>query len=272
MMTSIDAKKPPFQIDINCDLGEGVSIADCQKDADLMPYLSRCNIACGGHAGNLTTMRLSIQNARNHGLFIGAHPGYPDPENFGRLSLALTEAQLEETIVEQIDCLVNLAKQESVTLDHIKFHGALYNDLEHSIISTSRLIRRIARRYPTLSLMGLAGGATEQAAKAEGLCFISEGFIDRAYLNNGFLASRQSGGAVLNDLDEIIGRALALAKQQKIETLDEGCITILAESLCLHGDGENIQLLAPKLYQVFTEHQIIVTKKKTFAGARGEQI
>ena len=117
-------------IDINCDLGEGKSLIDCEHDAMLMPYISSCNIACGGHAGNESIIKQSLLNAQKNGLKIGAHPGYEDKENFGRVSLDIKSEDLVSSIKKQLSLFLNISNQLGISIHHIKFHGALYNDLE----------------------------------------------------------------------------------------------------------------------------------------------
>jgi len=224
-------------IDINCDLGEGQTLADCEQDALLMPYLSRCNIACGAHAGNEQTMYQTSLNAKQHGILCGAHPGYADPDNFGRLSLALSIDEVVESVLSQIQQLVKIAAVLEQNIVHIKLHGALYNDAEKSPELAAALCLTFAKHFPHLSIIGLAGGAMQIAAKKKGLEFLREGFMDRAYLADGQLAPRTLSGSVYKNVEQCIAQILAMVQQHAFETLDGGRVLVQVDTLCLHGDS-----------------------------------
>ena len=237
----------PPKIDINCDLGEGSCAEDCARDALLMPYISRCNIACGGHAGDALTMQLSLDNARQHGLAVGAHPGYADRQHFGRRSLPVAVTALCASVLEQIQQLAALAKQRDIKLTHIKLHGALYNDAERDAQLADALCTVFARHYPELSLLGLPRGQMSHSAARHQLRFLSEGFIDRAYMRDGSLAPRQLEGAVHQHLAPCLEQALKLVHQQPIATLDHHWLTLQVDTLCLHGDNPLALALATQL-------------------------
>ncbi|WP_340678093.1 5-oxoprolinase subunit PxpA [Paraglaciecola sp.] len=228
---------PQHSIDINCDMGEGLSQHDCEQDALLMPYISRCNIACGGHAGNIFTMAQTLNSARHHGLKCGAHPGYPDPDNFGRISIKLSHEQLLDNVLKQIQQLDKIATELGQTLGHIKLHGALYNDAEKSTSLASVLCQALAQDYPNLTVLGLAGGAMQVAAKQHGLTFLREGFMDRAYLVSGQLAPRTLPGAVYQKPQQCIAQVMAILKQTELVTLDGESLLLKVDTLCLHGDS-----------------------------------
>ena len=139
---------PIYSIDINCDLGEGESAEDCVKDKQLMPFISSCNIACGGHAGNPLTISLSIVNALQIGIKVGAHPGYPDKENFGRKSVVMTSSQLEETLTQQLGSFFQIAKSEACEVHHIKLHGAMYHDVEKNQDLATDIAANLYKYHP----------------------------------------------------------------------------------------------------------------------------
>jgi UPF0271 protein len=224
-------------IEINCDMGEGLTQHDCEQDALLMPYISRCNIACGGHAGNVFTMTQTLRNAKQYGLKCGAHPGYPDPENFGRVSITISHELLLASVLKQIQQLDNIASELGQTLEHIKLHGALYNDAEKSASLAAVLCQALADHYPYLSLLGLAGGAMQVAAKQHGLTFLREGFMDRAYLGSGQLAPRNLPGAVYQQPHQCIDQVLAMLRKTPLVALDGESLVLEVDTLCLHGDG-----------------------------------
>ena len=158
--------KNAFTIDINCDLGEGSTLADGENDALLMPYLSSCNIACGGHAGNSETIDYAIKHALRHQLKIGAHPGYPDPDNFGRDSLGLSTNEAVESLRQQLDLFLGVVNQNNTSLNHIKLHGALYNDVEINIELADVIADYFFEAFPEIKLNGLAQGQFQQVCKS----------------------------------------------------------------------------------------------------------
>ncbi|WP_299596239.1 5-oxoprolinase subunit PxpA [uncultured Microbulbifer sp.] len=236
-------------IDINCDLGEGSDDADCARDARLMQFISRCNIACGGHAGNARTMALSLQNARKNGIAAGAHPGYPDPENFGRTSLAMSRQDLLASLRDQIHALQKLAAEEQVALSHIKLHGALYNDAESDEGLAEALVQMIAREFPELEILALANAALERAAFKYRHPVLREGFMDRRYLNDHQLSPRNLPGAVIHDFEQCRKQVLALARGEPFLSINGEPLQFSVDTLCLHGDNPHAESIAQQLQQ-----------------------
>lgn len=245
-----------YKIDINCDLGEGEDTEDCQQDALLMPYISSCNIACGGHAGNQQTIQLSLLNAQKHQLKIGAHPGYPDKDNFGRKSLSLSSEKLNRSLREQIDWLITIGLENNIHLKHIKLHGALYNDVEKDKLLASQIAKLFRQHYSNYKIVGLADGKLEEACQEESLEFIAEGFMDRVYLSNGQLTPRKQAGAVIQDIQAVINQAIALAKNARITTSDKQKISPKVETICLHGDNPKALTIIKNLTRAFKESGI----------------
>jgi UPF0271 protein len=241
-------------IDINCDLGEGETIADCEKDALLMPYISSCNIACGGHAGNQSTIATSLANAAKHQLKIGAHPGYADKNNFGRVSLELPIQELKDSLKQQINSFNKQADKQNIKLHHIKFHGALYNDIEADNQLALELATVCKKYFPSLELLGLADGNLEEACKKLNINFIKEGFMDRTYLSNGKLTPRGSQNAVIENRDEVVKQAIALASNQFVTTNTHNQLKIKVDSICLHGDNPNALAIAEFVCRAMQEH------------------
>jgi len=234
-------------IDINCDLGEGSTEQDCQQDAQIMPFISRCNIACAGHAGNELTMTLSLKNSAVHNIKAGIHPGYEDKDNFGRVSLKLPVGVLIHSLNNQIQRLIAIAQNQRVTLHHIKFHGALYNDVEQRVELADALSNFLYQHYPLYTVIGLAGGLFEKSCIAKGLTFMPEGFIDRSYRSNGTLTPRTEQGAVIVDQGKSLAQAKALALGTEIETSDHQLISPVVKTLCVHGDNPNAVVIAHAL-------------------------
>jgi len=236
-------------IDINCDLGEGETAEDCARDARIMPFISRCNIACGGHAGNTTTMALSLQNARKFGVAAGAHPGYPDREHFGRRSLALPREQLLTSVREQIATLQKHAAQAQVTLTHVKLHGALYNDAEADDGLADDLVRLIAEEFPDLRILALANAAMERAAKKYRQPVLREGFMDRRYLNDHQLSPRTMEGAVIHEFEQCLAQVMALTAGTPFPSIEDRTLQFSVDSICLHGDNPRAESIARELQQ-----------------------
>lgn len=242
-----------YKIDINCDLGEGSNAEDCHHDAQLMPYLSRCNIACGGHAGNRQTMQLSIENTKKNKIVAGAHPGYADKANFGRKSLAVSLPKLADSIRAQIDELREISAKQNVSLQHIKLHGALYNDVEKQPDMAKSIADLFAEYYADLTIVALAQGKLCQAAKTNQLKVLNEGFIDRAYQDNKQLTPRSQTGSVYSDPQQAINQALKFAKGEAIHSITNQPLDITVDTLCLHGDNTNALTIAKQLHQKLIE-------------------
>lgn len=218
-------------IDLNADLGEG-----CDGDEELLGIVSSANVACGGHAGDAETMAATIRLAVVNGVSVGAHPGYPDREGFGRVSGFLEGDQLYESLTGQVRALADIAAPLGARLSHVKPHGALYNDAV-SNRELADIIARVTAEAPgSPALMGMAGSAMQAAAEQHELEFIAEGFVDRAYEPDGTLVPRTEPNAVHADLNVATTQALRLAQDSEVTACDGSVISVTAETLCIHGD------------------------------------
>ena len=233
-------------IDINCDMGEWESDAredrhhpspsNAESDLALMPLISSCSIACGGHIGDEHSMRTTVCNAVKHGLRVGAHPAYPDKSHFGRRSLDVPLADLAETLFSQISLLREITRQESGRLAFVKPHGALYNDMVKNVALADTVIETIRRIDPGLPLMGLAGSTLGARCEVNGLPFIAEAFADRRYSDSGELSSRNLPGSVIEDPQIAADQILSLIKQGTVTTITGRVIPLMADTLCVHSD------------------------------------
>lgn len=220
-------------IDLNCDLGEGGA-----ADAALMPLITSANIACGGHAGDETTMRATLRLARLHGVGAGAHPGHADPVHFGRRELPVTPAAAAELVVGQTERLRCLAAAEGVVLAHVKLHGALYNQVSREPALAAAVVRALADAFPGLPLTALAGSVLEETARRFlGAPVRAEGFADRAYERGGHLRPRSLAGAMLPDANAAERQVLDIVRLGRVRTWDGGETPLRVDTLCLHGDG-----------------------------------
>lgn len=228
-------------IDLNADIGEAVTPEGQQAEADILQYVSSANIACGGHAGNDDTMRQTVRNARKNNVIIGAHPGYPDPSNFGRKSMDLSDPNLRKiltaSLTEQIIRLIEIAADEGEAVRYAKPHGALYNDAVKSSIHADLIAGVITNISPDLVFMGAPNSEMGRAAENHGIAFAAEGFIDRRYTDDGHLQSRAVNGAVLESQSERMSQARMLAETGSVVTASGQTLEIKAQSLCLHGDS-----------------------------------
>lgn len=221
-------------IDLNSDLGEGAPY-----DEALLGIVSSCNIACGGHAGDEDSMAATVRLAIRNGVAIGAHPGYPDREGFGRNSRFLAGDPLYESLTRQVTALADIAAAFGAPLAHVKPHGALYNDA----VGDRRLadiVARVAAEAPgRVAFIGMAGTELEAAAGAHGLSFWAEGFVDRAYEPDGTLVSRKEPGAVHADLAVATTQAVRLARDGRVTARNGEEIDVRVDTLCIHGDTPN---------------------------------
>lgn len=229
----------PF-IKLNCDLGETDHLHPDGPEHQAMPYIHMANIACGFHAGNRQTMLATLALAKQHHVMVGAHPSYPDRENFGRISMALSQADVCDVVFQQLDTLAALAEVEGVEVAYVKPHGALYHDLLHNEATRRGVFQAVAAfnpKAPVLVLANVNRAALEQSAAEFGLQLWYEAFADRRYLANGHLQPRTNEGAVLTDAQHIIAQARAIAHGQPIQTATGESLVLQAHSLCVHGDN-----------------------------------
>ena len=225
-------------IDLNADLGEFDSEDAIERDHAIMAYISSCNIACGGHAGTEPTMRSMLRAAKAAGVRPGAHPSYPDRTNFGRVSMRIAPDALRRALREQLETLATLAGEEGVTLRHVKPHGALYNDAADDADLALLIARVTADIMPEAALVGLAQSQMAAAAKAAKLRFIGEGFADRRYTRNARLQPRSEDGAVIEEQEDRIGQALALAAGKPIIDCKGALLDLQIDTICLHSDSD----------------------------------
>ena len=255
-------------IDINCDMGEWESEAEAEdqqpspssaeSDLALMPFISSCSIACGGHIGDEYSMTITVRNALLNGLRVGAHPAYPDKGNFGRLSLDLPLADLTAALFSQISTLRVIVKQERGQLAFVKPHGALYNDMVKNGALADAVIDTIKRIDPNLPLMGLAGSDLDKRCAARNVSFIAEAFADRRYNDNGELTSRNIPGSVIEDPQAAADQILSLIKQESVTAITGKVIALKANTLCVHSDTRGALNHVKAINTLLLEHNVEV--------------
>jgi UPF0271 protein len=231
-------------IDLNADLGEGGS-----QDAALIAVASSANVACGGHAGDETTMRHAIEAALGSGVAIGAHPGYEDPPHFGRRALDLGATAVADLVSRQIERLAVLAARAGAEIHHVKPHGALYIQAGGSPELAAAIATGVRRILPGCGFYAPPGGPLAAAGRAAGLSVHGEGFIDRRYLEDGALVPRDAAGAVIEDLESAVAQAMEIACKQQVRTVANTRFHLPAATLCAHGDGIHALALLQTLRQ-----------------------
>lgn len=240
-------------IDINCDLGEGQGAEPSAIDCELMALVSSVNIACGFHAGNPQLMAATVRLALEKHVAIGAHPGYPDRENFGRRELSLPAEQIETLVGEQIKALAEIVRGQNGELVHVKPHGALYNQAARDVVSARAIARAVGTFSPGLILVGLAGSQLISAGQEAGLATASEGFPERAYEPDGSLRQRSLPGALISAAAKAAEQGLRLAREGINANLDGSLRHYRVDTLCIHGDSpgaaEIARVLRDKLHQ-----------------------
>ena len=218
-----------MNIDLNCDLGESSG-----SDAAIMPYISSANVACGFHAGNPSVMQATVRLAKQYGVAVGAHPGWPELEGFGRREMSFSVEEVEALVLYQMGALAAIARAEGVELRHVKPHGALYNQAAVNAVLAEAVAGAVKRFRRDLVLVGLAGSSLVERARGIGLSVASEAFPDRVYHPDGTLMSRSLPGAVLHDPAAVAENAVRLAT----EGIRFGGNVVFPDTLCLHGDNE----------------------------------
>jgi 5-oxoprolinase (ATP-hydrolysing) subunit A len=218
-------------VDLNSDLGEGAG-----TEADIMPFITSANIACGAHAGDERSMRETIRLALADRVAVGAHPGYRDPANFGRTALDIAPDALIADLVTQIETIAGIARSLGTTLAHVKAHGALYNTAQRDEVVAGAIVQAVKRAAPDLILFVFPASAVERAARAAGLRVAREGFIDRAYEPDGSLRSRTKPDALITDPERAAAQALSFVTDGGVRAHDGTFLEQGVDTLCVHGD------------------------------------
>lgn len=234
-------------IDLNCDLGEGFGAYSKGDDAGLLRVVSSANIACGFHAGDPRTMQAAVRLARDHGVGIGAHPGFPDRVGFGRRPLQAGAEEITTDVLYQIGALAAFCQAEGALLQHVKPHGALYNMAVHDATVAAAIVEAIARYDPGLLLFAPLNSALEQAALRRGLPIARELFADRAVERDGSLVSRAKPGAVITDVQQVIARTLRMLRDGVVTAISGDEIPISGQTICVHGDTPDAVALLQRL-------------------------
>lgn len=236
-----------MEIDLNADVGESFGIYTLGEDSALIPVITSANVACGFHAGDPGVMRATVALARAHGIAVGAHPSFPDLVGFGRREMNATPREIEDAVAYQIGALAGIAAVEGVRLQHVKAHGALYNMAARDRGVADAVARATALVDRTLILLGLPDSQLTAAGRAAGLRTASEGFADRAYQADGSLVPRSQPGAVIDDADAVVARAVTMARDHTVVAINGTRVALDVETICVHGDTPGAAALAGRI-------------------------
>jgi UPF0271 protein len=256
-----DRKMPV--IDLNADLGEGYGPWAMGDDAAMFPLISSANIACGGHAGDAETMFTSLTLARQHGVSVGAHPGYADRAGFGRRVIPMQAGEIGRMVAAQVGSLMGMAALAGARVAYVKPHGALANlaavdaDVADAILAAVRALGR------DLAVLAISGTVLEQRAKVAGMAVYSEIFADRGYLPNGQLVPRQQAGAIIHDPEVALSRLLRFLDSGQMEVVGGPPIALQAQSICVHGDSPQAVAMALAIRQGLAARGVTI---RAFAG------
>ena len=238
---------PPFPLpQINCDLGEGIA-----SEEAIFPFVDVASLACGGHFGNKETLIASMALARRFGKKVGAHPSYPDQANFGRISMQLPAATLLASLTEQINLFVQAAEESQLPMDHIKFHGALYNDAAKNNVLAELLTDFLMTNYPGVPVLVPPKSEMERQAMAKNLPIRREVFADRGYQENYQLAPRGTAGSLLSTKAAVEQQVRRILEDSQLETATGVRLSITADTLCFHGDNPGIEAFLPYLRNTY---------------------
>lgn len=239
-----------YKINLNCDLGEGAAF-----DEKIIPLINSANIACGFHAGNRDMMESTVKLCIDNNVGIGAHPGYPDKENFGRTNLDVTPKQVYDYTLAQLEALGNVVASKSKIV-HIKPHGAMYNQAAKNKDLADAIVDAITDFNKDLILLALSGSQMIDSAKAKGVKYASEVFADRAYEADGSLRARSLENSMITDEDLAVERVIKMVKTGKVTAYTGEEIDIEAHSVCVHGDSEKAFVFVQKLNEAFSKNGI----------------
>tara|TARA_R110002167_G_scaffold54785_7_gene156049 strand:- start:197 stop:952 length:756 start_codon:yes stop_codon:yes gene_type:complete len=242
-------------IDINCDVGEGMG-----NEAQLFPLISSCNIACGGHFGDESSMLKVVRLAKEYGVKVGAHPSYPDREHFGRISMDIPNEVLIDTIGVQIQNLNTILGQEKMKLHHIKPHGALYNDLAKKRDLARTFLKAIMAYREDVFLYVPYGSVLEEEALSSGFQIKREAFADRNYNQDLSLVARSHANALIQEPTRVLEHLVLMAEQCEVMTITGHTVALVADTFCIHGDTPNALQILMYLSKHLPDYKIEITK------------
>lgn len=255
----------PMRVDLNADVGE----TSLDADAALMGWISSASVAAGVHAGDPSILRTTIRLAREHGVAVGAHPGYPDRSSGGRGDLRLPPSAVEDLVLYQVAAVAGVARAEGVRLRHVKLHGALYNTAARDPELAAAAVRAVAAFDKSLIVFGPPGSALLEAAAQHGLRTAAEAFADRAYNADGSLVARTSPGALITDPLVVVPRAVRMIREAFVQAIDGTEVRVPVETLCVHSDTPGAAVLARQIRAGLEQAGVTVSAPRAPRAGRG---
>ncbi|HEY8560668.1 MAG TPA: 5-oxoprolinase subunit PxpA [Pyrinomonadaceae bacterium] len=243
-------------IDLNCDMGESFGAWTLGCDAALMDYVSSINVACGFHAGDPTTVRKTVETAIEKGVKIGAHPSYPDLQGFGRREMKMSPTEIFDLVLYQTAALKGVCEAFGARLNHVKPHGALYNQAAKSADLSAAVAEAVQKIDKDLVFYGLSGSFLITAAERIGLRTASEVFADRTYQPDGTLTPRTAANALILESSQSVAQVLEIVFEQKVTATNGEKIRLKADTICIHGDGANALEFARRINRELTRSGI----------------
>jgi len=245
-------------IDLNCDMGEAYGSYPMPNDEKLMDYISSANIACGFHAGDPAVMQKTVALAIKKGVAIGAHPGLPDLQGFGRREMKITANEAYQLTLYQIGALNAFVNAAGGKLHHVKPHGALYNMAAKDPVLAKAIVQAVYDFDPNLILYALAGSKMIVEAEKNGLATASEVFADRSYQDDGLLTPRSADNAIVANKEDAVNQVLGFSLKQEVKSVNGNRIAVRAETVCLHGDGVQAVAFAKLIAERLKNEGIVI--------------
>jgi UPF0271 protein len=249
-----------LSIDLNCDMGESFGRYSIGQDEELMQHVSSVNIACGFHGGDPGVMRKTVVLASKKNLAIGAHPGYPDLQGFGRREMHLSPEEIYDMVLYQIGALTGIVKASGAVLNHVKPHGALYNTAAKDKAIANAIAQAVRDADASLVLIGLSGSHLITEGTHAGLKTASEVFSDRTYQDDGTLTPRSHPNALLDQPDDAARQVLNMVMHGKVISVSGKNIPVAADTVCIHGDGPHALSFARAIVNTLTENNVSIKK------------
>jgi UPF0271 protein len=256
-----------IQIDLNSDVGESFGVYKLGLDEEVIPHITSANIACGFHAGDPSVMRRTVALAKQYGVEVGAHPGFPDLIGFGRRNIDATLEEIQDAVIYQTGALQAFAQSQGLRLQHVKPHGGLYNMAVANPKIWETIAEGLAKVDREIILVVLASSKMEpllEIGKRHGIRIAFEAFPDRAYGKDGSLVSRRNKGAVIHDHEVVAKRALKMVLERKVMAIDGTEIELRADTLCVHGDNPAAVQMVKRIRQELKDAGVVVIPMKWF--------
>lgn len=247
-------------IDLNCDMGESFGAFTMGNDEAIMEYVSSVNIACGFHGGDPGVMHRTIARAASRNIAVGAHPGYPDLQGFGRREIKMSLAEVYDCIVYQVGALMAFARVEGTSVNHVKPHGALYNAAAKDNALSGTIAKAVHDVDRSLVLVGLSGSCMIEEGNKAGLRTCSEVFADRAYQEDGTLMPRTAANAMIDDAGQAARQALQMVQHGTVTTAYGKEIAVRADTVCIHGDGQHAIAFARAITNILRQNHVSIKR------------